>query len=94
MELLAPAGNLQKLKCAVLYGADAVYLSGPKFGLRSASDNFTNAELKESVEFAHTHGRKIYVTLNAFLHEADMKELPEHIGFLDEQGVDAVIVSI
>ena len=93
MELLAPAGNLQKLKCAVLYGADAVYLSGPKFGLRSASDNFTDAELEESVEFAHTHGRKIYVTLNAFLHEADMKELPEYIGFLDEQGVDAVIVS-
>ena len=67
MELLAPAGNLQKLKSAVLYGADAVYLAGPRFGLRGASDNFSDHELQQSVKFAHSRNCKVYVTLNAFL---------------------------
>ena len=93
MELLAPAGNLQKLKSAVLYGADAVYLAGPRFGLRGASDNFLDHELQQSVEFAHSRNCKVYVTLNAFLHESDMVSLPEYVEFLAECKVDAVIVA-
>lgn len=92
-ELLAPAGNLDKLKLAISYGANAVYLGGLKFGLRSAADNFTLSELKEGVEFAHMHHALVYVVLNGFLHDKDIDELEEFILFLDEIGVDAVIVS-
>lgn len=92
-ELLAPAGNLEKLKVAVLYGAHAVYLSGQKFGLRQASDNFTYEELKEGVDFAHQHGAKVYITLNSFLHDKDIEELPQFVEYLDELKIDAVIVS-
>jgi len=69
MELLAPAGNLDKLKTAVLYGANAVYLAGQKFSLRGASDNFSETELLEGVLFARKNNCKTYVTLNAFLHD-------------------------
>ncbi len=92
-ELLSPAGNLEKLKVAVLYGADAVYLGGQKFGLRSAADNFTYDELAEGVEFAHDRGAKVYVVLNSFLHDKEITELPEFAKFIEELGVDAVIVS-
>ena len=92
-ELLSPAGSLEKLKVAVLYGADAVYLGGQKFGLRQASDNFTAHELKEGVEFAHSHGSLVYVVLNSFLHDKDLEELPEFLALLSELKVDAVIVS-
>lgn len=92
-ELLAPAGNLEKLKVAVLYGANAVYLGGQKFGLRSAADNFTSDELIEGVEFAHSRDALVFVVLNAFLHDSDLEELPEFIKFLEEIEVDAVIVS-
>ena len=92
-ELLAPAGNLEKLKVAVLYGANAVYLGGQKFGLRSAADNFTSDELIEGVEFAHSRNALVFVVLNAFLHDSDLDELPEFIKFLEEIKVDAVIVS-
>jgi putative protease len=92
-ELLSPAGSLEKLKVSVLYGADAVYLGGQKFGLRQASDNFTYEELTEGVEFAHTRGSKVYVVLNSFLHDKDLAELPEFLGLLEELKVDAVIVS-
>ena len=93
MELLAPAGNYQKFKSAVLYGADAVYLAGPRYGLRSASDNFSDLELQQAVEFAHARKRKVYVTLNAFLHEADMVSLPKYVEFLAECEVDSVIIA-
>ena len=93
MELLAPAGNLDKLKTAVLYGADAVYLAGQKFSLRGASDNFSETELLEGVTFAKQNNCKTYVTLNAFLHDRDLEELPEYVRFLAQCGVDAVIVS-
>ena len=76
-ELLAPAGSLEKLKVAVLYGADAVYLGGQKFGLRSAADNLTYQELEEGVEFAHERGAKVFVVLNSFLHDQDLNDLPE-----------------
>lgn len=92
-ELLSPAGSLEKLKVAVLYGADAVYLGGQKFGLRQASDNFTAEELREGVEFAHERGTLVYVVLNSFLHDKDLEELPEFLTLLEELKVDAVIVS-
>ncbi len=92
-ELLSPAGSLEKLKVAVLYGADAVYLGGQKFGLRQASDNFTAQELREGVEFAHSRGSMVYVVLNSFLHDKDLEELPEFLSLLSELKVDAVIVS-
>ena len=93
MELLAPAGNLNKLKIAVLYGADAIYLAGPKYGLRSASDNFSDTELCEGIQFAHKNNCKTYVTLNAFLHDKELEGLPEYVNFLEQSNVDAVIVS-
>ena len=79
MELLAPAGNLSKLKIAILYGANAVYLAGPKFSLRGASDNFSDTELREGIKYAHQNNCKTYVTLNAFLHDKELCELPEYV---------------
>ena len=67
-ELLAPAGNLEKLKIAVLYGADAIFIGGQEFGLRSGSDNFSIDEIEEGVKFANEHGVKIYVTTNIYAH--------------------------
>ncbi len=92
-ELLSPAGSLEKLKVAVLYGANAVYLGGQKFGLRQASDNFTTDELIEGVAFAHERNCKVYVVLNSFLHDKDLEELPPFLKLLEELKVDAVIVS-
>jgi putative protease len=92
-ELLAPAGSLDKLKVAISYGADAVYLGGQQFGLRSAAENFTKQELIEGVEFAHQHDSKVFVVLNSFLHDEDLEELPEFVQFIESIGVDAVIVS-
>ncbi|MBZ4644862.1 MAG: family peptidase [Petroclostridium sp.] len=92
-ELLAPAGNLEKLKMAVIYGADAVYLGGEEFGLRAAADNFNTEEMKEGVEFAHSRGKKVYVTANIIPHNEDLQGLPEYIREVSEIGVDALIVS-
>ncbi|MBP9679890.1 MAG: U32 family peptidase [Bacteriovorax sp.] len=92
-ELLSPAGSLEKLKVAVLYGANAIYLGGQKFGLRQASDNFSYEELAEGVEFAHARKCLVYVVLNSFLHDKDLEELPEFLDLLSELKVDAVIVS-
>ncbi|MBF0288699.1 MAG: U32 family peptidase [SAR324 cluster bacterium] len=91
--MLAPAGNLEKLKIAILYGADAVYVAGPQFSLRAGTDNFSNVELQAGVAFAHEHDAKVYVTLNAFLHDAELEKLPDYVEFLDSAGVDAVIAS-
>ncbi len=92
-EILAPCGNLSKLKTALYFGADAVYVGGKNFSLRSYSDNFTFEELKEAVEFTHNLNKKIYVTLNIFAKNADFEEIKTYIKFLDEIKVDAVIVS-
>lgn len=92
-ELLMPAGSLEKLKVAILYGADAVYLGGQKYGLRAASDNFTEHEIKQAVEFAHDHGAKVYITLNSFFHDEDFVGLAEFLNFLSLQRIDALIVS-
>ncbi|OKH38712.1 peptidase U32 [[Phormidium ambiguum] IAM M-71] len=92
-ELLAPAKNLERLKVAIAYGADAIYLGGQNYGLRARADNFTDRELEQAVVFAHQHNAKIYVTLNAFLHDTDFVGLAEYCQFLESIGVDAVIVS-
>ena len=76
-----------------MYGADAVYLGGEKFGLRQASENFTYDEIREGVEFAHENDSKVFVVLNGFLHDKDLEELPEFLAFLEDVNVDAVIVS-
>lgn len=92
-ELLAPAGNLEKLKMALLYGADAVFLAGKSFGLRAFSDNFTEDEIKEGTEFAHNLQKKVYVTVNIFPHNEDLPALPAYIQFLSDCHVDAVILA-
>lgn len=92
-ELLSPAGSFDKLKAAVSYGADAVYLAGQQFGLRSAADNFTPEELEEAVQFAHAKGVKVYVTLNSFPFDRDMEGLSDFIKQMTHAKVDAVIVS-
>ncbi len=92
-ELLSPAGSLEKLKVAISYGADAVYVGGLKFGLRSAAENFTDQELLEGVEFAHARNAKVYVVLNSFLFDQEIEELPEFVKYLEKIGIDAVIVS-
>lgn len=92
-EILAPAGNLEKLKMAVIYGADAVYLGGEEFGLRAYADNFTMDEMKEGIEFAHSRGRKVYVTLNIIPHNEDLVGMPDYVREINNFGVDGVIVS-
>ncbi len=92
-ELLAPAGDLEKLKMAVNYGADAVYLAGERFGLRKASKNFTIDQIKEGVQYAHGKGKKVYVTMNIIPHNDDFVGLEEYVKELNDVGVDAVIVS-
>jgi putative protease len=92
-ELLAPAGNLEKLKIAVAYGADAVYFGGQHFGLRAFSDNFTREEMIEGVQYAHDRNVQAYVTVNIFPHNEDLTGLPEYLYDLGEIGVDAIIFS-
>lgn len=93
IELLAPAGDLSRMKTAFVYGADACYIGGIEFGLRKAATNFTRDDLKEAVEFANKNNKKIYVTLNIIPHEGDFEGMVDYIKFLDEIGVHAVIVS-
>ncbi len=92
-ELLAPAGNFEKLKTALCFGADAVYLGGKSFSLRSFSDNFGKEELKEAVEYAHARGKKVYVTANIFAKNADFAALSDHFAYLQEIGADAALVT-
>lgn len=93
IELLAPAGDLSRMKTAFMYGADACYIGGIEFGLRKAATNFTRDDLKEAVEFTNKNNKKIYVTLNIIPHEGDFEGMVDYIKFLDEIGVHAVIVS-
>ena len=92
-ELLAPAGDLEKLQVAIAYGADAVYLGGKEFGLRAFAGNFSLEEIAEGLAFAHARGARVYVTVNIFPHNEDLEGLPEYLQGLQEIGVDAVIVS-
>jgi putative protease len=93
IELLAPAGDLEKLKMAIRYGADAVYLGGDSFGLRKSSKNFSIEQIEEGIKFAHERGKKVYITLNIVPHDEDMKGLEEYVTKLYEIKTDAVIVS-
>ena len=93
IELLAPAGNAEKLECAFHFGADAVYLGGLKMGLRAQADNFDEAQMRDAVSYAHALGKKIYVTVNIFAHNRDFSELKEYLTFLQDIDVDAIIVS-
>ncbi|HBG92101.1 MAG: hypothetical protein A2X54_01645 [Nitrospirae bacterium GWF2_44_13] len=92
-ELLAPAGDFEKLRTAIHYGADAVYLGDSRFSLRGKAGNFEPEELKEAISYAHTRNKKAYVTVNIFPHNADLKEMEEYIAFLKDAKPDAVILS-
>jgi len=92
-EILAPAGNLDKLKIAVDFGADAVYLGGSKLNLRAFADNFTNEQLEEGVKYAHERNRKVYVTMNVFPHNEDLNGVEDYLRDLYRIGVDAIIAS-
>ncbi|MBR5318711.1 MAG: U32 family peptidase [Peptococcaceae bacterium] len=92
-ELLAPAGTLEKLKFAVQYGADAVYIAGKKYGLRAFAGNFSREEMAEGIAFAHERGVKVYVTVNVFAHNADMDGLEDYLRELLELKADAIIAS-
>lgn len=93
VELLAPAGNLEKLKMAIMYGADAVYFGGEEYGLRAYADNFSLEEMEEGIEFAHSKGKKAYLTMNIIPHNDDIEKMPEYVGRVSKMGVDAIILS-
>ena len=93
LELLSPAGDMERLKMSVLYGADAVYLAGTDFGMRSFAGNFTPEELPKAVEFAHSHGVKVHVTVNTMPRNNEIAALPPYLEQLQAAGVDALIVA-
>ncbi len=92
-ELLSPAGNFEKLRAAILYGADAVYLAGTRFGMRSAADNFTDEELREAVEYVHARGKRLYLTLNTMPHGEEYPALRAFLTRIRDFGIDAMIVA-
>ena len=92
-ELLSPAGDWEKLQMAVLYGADAVYLAGTSFGMRSFAGNFSDEELPRAVRFAHDHGVKVHATVNTMPRWDEAEALPAHLEKLDAAGVDALILA-
>ena len=93
LELLSPAGDMERLKMSVLYGADAVYLAGTSFGMRSFAGNFTPEELPIAVKYAHDHGVKVHVTVNTMPRNEEIAQLPEYLSQLQDAGVDALIVA-
>ena len=93
LELLSPAGDMERLKMSVLYGADAVYLAGTSFGMRSFAGNFTPEELPLAVKFAHDHGVKVHVTVNTMPRNDEVVHLPAYLEQLDDAGVDALILA-
>lgn len=92
-ELLLPAGDLNRLKVACMYGADAVYIGGYNYSLRANANNFSLDEIREACEFAHNLGKKVYVTVNMVFHNDDLSGLDEYLSALDEIGIDSYIVS-
>lgn len=92
-ELLAPAGDLERLKIALMYGADAVYIGGPLLNLRANAINFTMDEIKEGVEFAHALKKRVYVTVNIVLHNSELSSIDNYLRELEKCNVDAIIVS-
>ena len=92
-EILAPAGDMEKLHFAIKYGADAVYLSGTLYGMRAATSNFDRDELKLAIEKAHAAGVKVYVTCNTMPRNEELAALPDYLAYLSEIGADAVILA-
>ena len=92
-ELLCPAGNPEKLRAAIDYGADAVYFAGNVFGMRAAADNFTTEEIKAGADYAHRYGGKAYLTVNVMPHENEYPELYDYIDEIKDTGIDAAIVA-
>ena len=92
-ELLAPAGDIEKLQTAFYFGADACYFAGKKWGLRAFSDNFDNDELAKYIAYAHELGKKAYITVNIQAHNSDFEGLSEYLKYLENIGADAIIVS-
>ena len=92
-ELLSPAGNMEKLRAALRFGADAVYLAGKGFGMRSAADNFTDEELADAVSLVHAHGKKIYLTVNTMPHGGEYAALRDYLARIAPLGIDAMIVT-
>lgn len=92
-ELLAPAGSLNKLKYAIMYGADAVYIGGECFSLREAAENFSMDEISEGIRFAHSFGKKVYITANIIPHNKDLNGFGEYVRKVDEIGADGIIIS-
>lgn len=93
LEILAPAGDMERLKSAIYFGADAVYFAGKKFGLRAFTTNFKEDEMKQAVDYAHSHNVKCYITVNILAHDVDFDGLKEYLQYLDKIGVDGVIVA-
>ena len=93
IELLSPAGDLERLKVTLLYGADAVYIGGKQYSLRANATNFSFDEIKEGCDFAHKLGKKVYITINIVFHNEDMDGIYDYLKKVVECGVDAIIVS-
>lgn len=93
IELLSPAGDFERLKLAVKFGADAVYIGGNKFGMRSNPSNFDAAQLKDAVQFVHNNGKKLYLTCNTLPRNNEIEQLPEFLKYAQEVGVDAFIIA-
>ena len=93
IELLAPAGDLERLKINLLYGADAVYFGGYKYGMRANAVNFSIVQIKEACSFAHNLGKRVFLTLNIVFHNEDMDGVYDYISEVVDAGIDAFIVS-
>ena len=93
IELLSPAGDMEQLNMSILYGADAVYLAGTSFGMRSFAGNFSRSELPKAVALAHSQGVKVHVTVNTMPRNEEVVHLPEYLELLDSAGVDALILA-
>ncbi|MBR2431857.1 MAG: U32 family peptidase, partial [Clostridia bacterium] len=92
-EILSPAGNFEKMKAAILYGADAVYLAGNMFGMRAAADNFSLDELREAVKYAHEHNVRVYLTVNTMPREYEYEALRKYFSDIKDMGIDALIIA-
>ena len=93
LALLSPAGDMERLEMALCYGADAVYLAGTEFGMRASAGNFDSDQLKKAVTLAHSMGRRVYVTCNTLPREDELDDLRRYLPFLQEAGVDALIIA-
>ena len=92
-ELLSPAGDLDKMRFGIAYGADAVYMAGTRFGMRAAATNFDDNALREGIAYAHAHGVKCYITVNIMPSNRDLPALPAYLELLQDAGADALIIA-